>query len=134
VSERLSIYQQVAGDINKELFDRICKRAWVKKFAFLNIDATQDENDGKYGISFNAKFRTIKQSDEQFYERDAEQEEEGHKNKSWGASENQSKRLPFGQQDKYGKVEKGRKAYRGPKPLRGQQHGSSAKASQIRYV
>ena len=133
MSERLSIYQQVAGDINKELFDRICKRAWAKKFAFLNIDATQDENDGKYGVSFSAKFRTIKQSDEQFYERDPEQQEEGHKKKSWGSSKNQTKRLPW-QQDKYGKVEKGRKAYRGPEPLRGQQHGPSAKASQVRYI
>ena len=47
----------------------------VKKYAFLNIDATQDELDGKYGISFLKKFKVIRSESEAFNERDPEDDE-----------------------------------------------------------
>ena len=75
-SERLSIYQQIAGDIPKELFDRMCKHVWSKKYAFLNIDATQDELDGKYGVSFEKKFKVVR-NDAEYYSERAPEEEQG---------------------------------------------------------
>jgi len=123
-AERLSIYQQVAGDIPKELFDRMCKRAWSTKFAFLNIDATQDENDGKYGISFESKFRTIRNSDEQFYERSPE---EGEKPR-WSSAH--KGRLPW-QQDKHGSMEGHRRTRRKYKSVPNKQPGGSAAYAEI---
>ena len=79
-SERLSIYQQIAGDIPKELFDRMCKQVWTKKFAFLNVDATQDELDGKYGLSFEKKFRVMR-NDAEYYDERKPEEEQGRKAK-----------------------------------------------------
>ncbi len=73
-SERLSIYQQIAGDIPKDLFDRMCKQVWAKRYAFLNVDATQDELDGKYGLSFEKKFRVVRNNAEYYSERDPEEE------------------------------------------------------------
>ena len=75
-SERLSIYQQIAGDIPKELFDRMCKQVWSRKYAFINIDATQDELDGKYGLSFEKKFR-IQRNDSEYYDQREPEEEQG---------------------------------------------------------
>jgi len=86
-SERLSIYQQIAGDIPKELFDRMCKQVWAKKFAFLNVDATQDELDGKYGLSFEKKFRVMR-NDAEYYDERAPEEEQG-----WKAKKN--RQLPW---------------------------------------
>ena len=79
-SERLSIYQQIAGDIPKELFDRMCKQVWSKRYAFLNIDATQDELDGKYGLSFEKKFRVMR-NDSEYYDERTPEEEQGWKAK-----------------------------------------------------
>ena len=74
-SEEDSIYKQVAGDIPRELFRRMCQTSWTTKYAFLNIDATQDERDGKYGISFIKKFRVISSGEDNFTERGPEEEE-----------------------------------------------------------
>ena len=86
-SERLSIYQQIAGDIPKELFYRMCKQVWSKKYAFMNIDATQDELDGKYGLSFEKKFH-IQRNDSEFYGERKPEEEQG-----WSAPK--KRRLPW---------------------------------------
>ena len=90
-AERLSIYKQVAGDITKDLFDRMCSRAWAKKYSFLNIDATMEEHDGKYGVNFTAKFRTLKQTNDSFHEADPE---EGQEEPRWSSKKH--KRLPWG--------------------------------------
>ena len=74
-SEEDSIYKQVAGDIPRELFRRMCKASWETKYAFLNIDVTQDELNGKYGVSFLKKFRVIRNDAESFTEREPEEEE-----------------------------------------------------------
>ena len=71
-SEEDSIYKQVAGDIPRELFRRMCKNAWNQKYAFLNIDATQDELQGKYGISFIKKFKILRNEGDTYTERDPE--------------------------------------------------------------
>ena len=80
-SEEDSIYKQVAGDIPRELFRRMCKRAWQDKYAFLNIDATQDELNGKYGVSFLSKFRVVRNDTDAFSMRDPEDDE------SWTAKD-----------------------------------------------
>ena len=67
-SEEDSIYKQVAGDIPRELFRRMCKTAWHTKYAFLSIDATQDELLGKYGISFIKKFKILRSETDSFTE------------------------------------------------------------------
>ena len=74
-SEEDSIYKQIAGDIPRELFRRMCKHAWQKKYAFMNVDATQDELDGKYGISFISKFKVLRNASETFTTREPEAEQ-----------------------------------------------------------
>jgi len=74
-SEKLSIYKQVCGDIPKELFDRMCNCCWNKRYAFMNIDATQEELDGKYGCCFENKFKVIRNDSETYTEREPEDEE-----------------------------------------------------------
>jgi len=86
-SERRSIYEQIAGDIPKELFDRMSKQVWSKKYAFLNVDATQDELDGKYGLSFEKKFH-IQRNDSEYYGERKPEEEQG-----WTAPQN--RKLPW---------------------------------------
>ena len=122
-AERLSIYKQVAGDIPKELFDRISKRAWSKRFAFLNIDATQDELDGKYGVSFLNKFRVVRNSDESFYERDPL---EGEKEEPRWTSQGKHKRLPWGSEDIRDKVGRNHRPSRFTKQIRNKHGGPSA--------
>ena len=100
-SEEDSIYKQVAGDIPRELFRRMCKTSWQKKYAFLNIDATQDELDGKYGVSFIKKFRVIRNDSESFTERDPEEEQgwtskEKRKRHPWQHEHNMETHLPAG--------------------------------------
>ena len=100
-SEEDSIYKQVAGDIPRELFRRMCKTAWSQKYAFLNIDATQDELDGKYGISFIKKFRVIRNDSESFTERAPEEEQgwtpkEKRKRHPWQHEHNMETHLPAG--------------------------------------
>ena len=75
-SEEDSIYKQTAGDIPRELFRRMCKNAWLTKYAFLNIDATQDELQGKYGISFIKKFKILRNENDSYTERDPEDDPE----------------------------------------------------------
>jgi hypothetical protein len=130
MSEKLSIYQQVAGDIPKELFDRICKRAWAKRFAFLNIDATQDEMDGKYGVSFVNKFKVLKQSNEYFSERAPE--EGADKEPRW-TSKGKHKRLPWNQ-DVADKVGRRSRPGRFKQQVSGKQRGPSATYAQIGAV
>ncbi len=100
-SEEDSIYKQVAGDIPRELFRRMCKASWEKKYAFLNIDATQDELDGKYGVSFLKKFRVIRNEAESFTEREPEEEQgwtpkEARKRHIWQHKHNMETHLPAG--------------------------------------
>ena len=101
-SEEDSIYKQVAGDIPRELFRRMCKASWQTKYAFLNIDVTQDELDGRYGVSFLKKFRILRSDTESFNERDPEEEEgwdrvkEGKKKHTWQKEFNVEKSLPAG--------------------------------------
>lgn len=100
-SEEDSIYKQVAGDIPRELFRRMCKRAWQSKYAFLNIDATQDELAGKYGISFTQKFHINRSDSEDYQERDPDEDEtwteKDRKRKlPWANEANMSNHLPAG--------------------------------------
>ena len=101
-SEEDSIYKLVAGDIPRELFRRMCKASWQTKYAFLNIDVTQDELDGRYGVSFLKKFRILRSDTESFNERDPEEEEgwdrvkEGKKKHTWQKEFNVEKSLPAG--------------------------------------
>ena len=106
-SERRSIYEQIAGDIPRELFDRMCKQVWSKKYAFLNVDATQDELDGKYGFSFEKKFRVVRNDAEYYEEREPEQEQ--------GWTSTKKRKLPW--PTKY-QVEDNTKPSRFTKPLR----------------
>jgi hypothetical protein len=101
-SEEDSIYKQVAGDIPRDLFRRMCKHAWSSKYQFLNIDCTQDEADGKYGVSFLKKFRVIRNDGDSFTERDPA-EEQGRETKKasstrhpWQHRYNLEKGLPAG--------------------------------------
>ena len=99
-SEEDSIYKQIAGDIKRELFRRLCKVAWQKKYDFMNIDATQDELDGKYGVSFLSKFKIIRNDGESFTTRGPE-EEQGWKapsksRKPWQHRYNMETSLPAG--------------------------------------
>ena len=100
-SEEDSIYKQVAGDIPRELFRRMAKTAWQKKYAFLNIDATQDELDGKYGVSFMKKFRVIRNDSESFTERGPEEDEswtekDKKRRQPWQHEHNAETHLPAG--------------------------------------
>jgi hypothetical protein len=100
-SEEDSIYKQVAGDIPRELFRRMCKYAWEKKYAFLNVDATQDELDGKYGVSFLSKFKVIRNESESFTTREPEEEQgwtakEKRKRHPWEQQHNMETHLPAG--------------------------------------
>ena len=52
----------------------MCKAAWSKKYQFIHIDATQDELDGKYAISFLSKFKILRNESESFTTRHAEEE------------------------------------------------------------
>jgi len=109
-SERLSIYKQVAGDIPREMFDRMCKQAWATKYAFLNVDATQDELDGKWGVSFTDKFRVIRNDEEGTYTSRAPEAEQG-----WQAKdERKARRPPW---SKRRQVEDNNKPARFAKPL-----------------
>ena len=100
-SEEDSIYKQIAGDIPRELFRRMCKHAWSKKYHFLNIDATQDELDGKYGVSFLSKFKVIRTDAETFTTREPEEEQgwtakEARKRHPWQRQHNLETSLPSG--------------------------------------
>ena len=102
-AEEDSIYKQVAGDIPRELFRRMCKTAWHSKYAFLNIDATQDELDGKYGVSFLKKFRVLRNESESFTEREPEEEQgwtakEKRRRHKWQHEHNMETHLPAGKQ------------------------------------
>ena len=46
-----------------------------EKYNFLNVDATQDELDGKYGISFLSKFRIMRNDSEDFMMREPEKDD-----------------------------------------------------------
>ena len=100
-SEEDSIYKQVAGDIPRELFRRMCKASWETKYVFLNIDATQDELNGKYGVSFLKKFRVIRHESESFTERQPEDEEnwtekDARRKHVWDHKYNMETSLPNG--------------------------------------
>ena len=100
-SEEDAIYKQVAGDIPRELFRRMCKFSWDKRYQFLNIDATQDELDGKYGVSFLSKFKVIRNDSESFTTRQPEEEQgwtakEKRKRHNWQREHNMETRLPAG--------------------------------------
>ena len=100
-SEEDSIYKQVAGDIPRELFRRMCQFAWEKKYAFLNVDATQDELNGKYGVSFLSKFKVIRNESESFTTREPEEEQgwtakEKRKRHPWQQQHNMETHLPAG--------------------------------------
>ena len=89
-AEKLSVYKQVAGDIPKELFDRMCKQAWAgSRFSFLNIDATQPEIDGKYGCCFENKFKILRNDAETYTTRTPEEEQ------GWSAKKASKKRHPW---------------------------------------
>ena len=100
-SEEDSIYKQVAGDIPRELFRRMCKTAWHTKYAFLNIDATQDELAGKYGISFLKKFKILRSDTDSFAEQDPEDdpdwtEKDKKRRHPWQHKFNAESHLPAG--------------------------------------
>ncbi len=99
-SEEDSIYKQVAGDIPRELFRRMAKHAWSKKYQFLNIDATQDELDGKYGVSFLSKFKVIRNESETFTTRNPEEEQgwtpTSTRKQTWRHRHNMETSLPAG--------------------------------------
>ena len=100
-SEEDSIYKQVAGDIPRELFRRMCKASWSTKYAFLNIDATQDELDGKYGVSFIKKFKVIRNDSESFTERGPDEdknwtEKDAKRRHPWQHEHNMENHLPAG--------------------------------------
>ena len=99
-SEEDSIYKQIAGDIPRDLFRRMCKYAWEKKYAFMNIDATQDELDGKYGVSFISKFKVIRNDAENFTTRAPEEEQwwkaPAKGRKPWQRRHNLETSLPAG--------------------------------------
>ena len=120
-SEEDAMYKQIAGDITRELFRRMCAHAWSKKYQFLNIDCTQDEADGKYGVSFLKKFKVIRNDGEGFTEREPEAESGWKTSKTrqaWQHRYNLEKDLPAG---KY-------------PPLRNKLSGSSATTQSRRVL
>ena len=100
-SEEDSVYKQIAGDIPRELFRRMCKHAWGQKYAFLNIDATQDELVGKYGISFLKKFKILRNEGDSYTEREPEDdpdwsEKDKKRRHPWQHQHNAETHLPNG--------------------------------------
>ena len=62
--EEKSIYEQVCGDISRDLFRKLCSSSWQEPYSFLNVDRTLPECTGKYGRCFMEKYRLIPNRDE----------------------------------------------------------------------